>query len=608
MLRRNVVNGFRNAPRVRQIHTRTSGGGEGFQQWRTTRRSAAVIAAAVIGTSVLYSVNAKGNLVHNDVQNGDPQWKLHAGLADGALVKDQETLRSLVWGSNRSKILSPQSTYDDSIRAPAVALWLDGVALRDFQLHERYGACVDARGDVYQWGDGFFGDLLAGQSSSTGKHHGPKLTLKGKNITQLQLTEDKVYALSASGHIYVLAAKAEKQTLAPGRPTPSSDGWWGTGWLWGEDQTIDFVKLESNEKLDWGEKFTSLAAGNNHLLALTSKGRTFAHPINKKANRHGQLGFRKFAIPDPSAQITGQDSHLHVELTPKSLADPYGKASRAVRVKSEVPPYEDDLANIDDSSIRFCPFIYELPVLKGVDVAQITAGSRSSFVRTTTGRVLGWGANEFGQIGLGSNVALDTITVPTEVVLWRLTPGNVKSSCRAVAAGGDLTGFIVDRDSEGEPEYTELLMAGNGQYGGLGNNTFSTAQSSPLRVKAVSGLHQYNDRTKQLDAIKPNDISISPTGHVLLALNSSADSGGVGGSDVLVWGRNFDSELGNGKKSSISSPTRLEVPVGERLMLMKRKAKEVKDLHGKTWKTGVNVEQRVATGYGSSVVYWKISA
>lgn len=39
-------------------------------------------------------------------------------------------------------------------------------------LHERHAASVDARGDVYQWGDGFFG--LKSDAKA------PKLTLRGK--------------------------------------------------------------------------------------------------------------------------------------------------------------------------------------------------------------------------------------------------------------------------------------------------------------------------------------------------------------------------------------------------------------------------------------------
>lgn len=75
----------------------------------------------------------------------------------------------------------------------------------------------------------------------------------------------------------------------------------------------------------------------------------------------------------------------------------------------------------------------------------------------------------------------------------------------------------------------------------------------------------------------------------------------------MVWGKNYESELGNGKRASVAVPTPLAMEDGERLMLMSMKAKEVKDLDGKLWKRGVKVEQKVATGYGNSVVYWRIA-
>lgn len=274
-----------------------------------------------------------------------------------------------------------------------------------------------------------------------------------QNIVQLQLTENKIYALSASGNIYVFAAKAIDQRKAVGAPTPSSDSWWSTGWLWGEEETIDFAQLHVNDSLNWKEKyvsqmlfqsvaltciarFTSIAAGQDHLLALTSKGRAFGHPVTKKANAYGQLGFQKISVTDPASLKTGHNTHFHVDLVPKSLRDPFLKASRSIRAAPDTQPAQsDELSALDDTSVRFCPFVYEIPVLRGVDLSQIAAGARSSFARTPSGRVLGWGANEYGQLGLGANVALDTITIPTEVVLWRAVPNNVHTSCTDVTAG-----------------------------------------------------------------------------------------------------------------------------------------------------------------------------
>jgi hypothetical protein len=104
----------------------------------------------------------------------------------------------------------------------------------------------------------------------------------------------------------------------------------------------------------------------------------------------------------------------------------------------------------------------------------------------------------------------------------------------------------------------------------------------------------------------PVAVVISPTGHVLVALDTSADSHGVGGQDLMVWGRNFDYELGIGKKSNLAMPIFLDAPDGERLMLMKKKAKEVLDLGGNVYKKNVIVEQQAAAGYGNTAVYWKV--
>ena len=102
-------------------------------------------------------------------------------------------------------------------------------------------------------------------------------------------------------------------------------------------------------------------------------------------------------------------------------------------------------------------------------------------------------------------------------------------------------------------------------------------------------------------------MSISPDGHVLLTLDTLSQSGpGGGGLDLFVWGTNYEYQLGNGKRTSIAVPTTLSRPDGNRFMLMKTKATEVKDARGKLWKKGIEVEQVAVAGQGNSVVYWRI--
>lgn len=95
------------------------------------------------------------------------------------------------------------------------------------------------------------------------------------------------------------------------------------------------------------------------------------------------------------------------------------------------------------------------------------------------------------QVGLGDNVTLPTITVPTEVILWRMAPPRTRMKCVDVSAGGDVTCFTVEKTTQTEmssSKSVELLLCGNGQYGSLGNNAYTNAQGSPIRARNVSNL------------------------------------------------------------------------------------------------------------------------
>ncbi len=129
------------------------------------------------------------------------------------------------------------------------------------------------------------------------------------------------------------------------------------------------------------------------MLALTSTGRTFSYPLSRNANRYGQLGYRKFDNASPSSSSSAR---VPVELVPKSVADPYAKASRFARA---TPSSQDEAVAEDsaDESRVFCDRLFEVTSLKGIKVEQVVAGARASFIRTQgEGRVLAWGANEYG--------------------------------------------------------------------------------------------------------------------------------------------------------------------------------------------------------------------
>ncbi len=78
-----------------------------------------------------------------------------------------------------------------------MASFLRDVALRDLAVHATHAACVDGRGDVYQWGDGFFGQ----QSESASGDRKPVLTLRGKVRSCLSLFPFRYEVIFFSFHL-----------------------------------------------------------------------------------------------------------------------------------------------------------------------------------------------------------------------------------------------------------------------------------------------------------------------------------------------------------------------------------------------------------------------
>lgn len=89
---------------------------------------------------------------------------------------------------------------------------------------------------------------------------------------------------------------------------------------------------------------------------------------------------------------TGGVSHT-IDLVPDVVRDPYALSSP----RGRAPPPRQAIPNVvEPKELEGCNVLFEIPALNEVRISQITTGSRTSFARTSDGRVLGWGANEFG--------------------------------------------------------------------------------------------------------------------------------------------------------------------------------------------------------------------
>ena len=91
--------------------------------------------------------------------------------------------------------------------------------------------------------------------------------------------------------------------------------------------------------------------------------------------------------------------------SPEPLAQPDRAISAPVIIKdSHLPPklHEDPVVHSAiENDIRFCTTLHQIPSLKNLKIEEIVCGDRHTLARTAEGRVLGWGANGYGQLGLG---------------------------------------------------------------------------------------------------------------------------------------------------------------------------------------------------------------
>jgi alpha-tubulin suppressor-like RCC1 family protein len=377
----------------------------------------------------------------------------------------------------------------------------------------------------------------------------PIKTLQGKNLVKVVGSDTKVYALSKKGDVYVLSALEILQQ--PGKLAPWSLNPFKLFGLFAS-RMPDHEKLSAaaNCKLSRGEKVIDIDAGVSHFVAVTNKGRTFSCPIDSRANDYGQLGTKRVFLNSPTEGEASRKQSKTVEAVleprmfrlddfleneqklnlqnllpdwalPPAVADsgqgglkpqklPYSPSShpivrlppeataaarRAAQAEADRKAREmAEMVTESPSSIRYCTTLHEIPALRGITIDQISVGNEHSLAKTTEGRVLAWGRHTHGQCGLGSQIAMECVPVPSEVVLSKCFSNNsIDVACTAIKAGADNSFFITSRRESGSQMRgggfkVDVLAAGKGQWGTLGNAMWSQVAASPVRVKTVSGL------------------------------------------------------------------------------------------------------------------------
>jgi alpha-tubulin suppressor-like RCC1 family protein len=473
-----------------------------------------------------------------------------------------------LWGSNKDGVAAPDSK-ERYIKSPRRLRFFDGVLLRDIKLNKDFAAAIDEKGDLLQWGKAF---------SPTCKE--PTPTLKGKNLVSCALSRDRIIALSKSGAVYSIPASQEEQKTGP-KPTSSS-------WIpfFSSSDDISY-RIRTPSGLHLNEKVTTIASGLEHALLLTSAGRVFSFASGTQDfPRRGQLG-----VPG-----------LTWENRPEGAFD--------------LP--------------------HEIPALKGIHISKIAAGDYHSLVSDAAGRCFTFGDNSAGQLGFDFNAEQLSIDEPCPLFTGKLYPGGSRRvSVTDVFAGGNTSFLTIEADKPGasllDPSSirADTWAFGFGLTGQLGNGRWVHNQNTPVKIPALSGLTEYDEKTSRVVPIKVAYISAGAT-HAAAVLDNvaSVDVSGNSkrhsqndinwGQDVLFWGNNEFYQIGSGKRNNVSAPTYIQA-LDQKAELARASSvlasgiqnaehqwhrlqitpKQKVKVGGRT----VNMEQRVECGRGVTAVY-----
>jgi alpha-tubulin suppressor-like RCC1 family protein len=279
------------------------------------------------------------------------------------------------------------------------------------------------------------------------------------------------------------------------------------------DGTTKSRRTPVRVKLPAGTKLTAVRAGCDHTIALTKSGSVLAWGFNK----FGELG-----------DGTSKDRNTPVKVKlPKGVKVKAISAgcdqNLALTTKGKVYAWGLNLyGEIGDGTTknRHTPVAVKLPA--GTRATIVAAGCAHSLAQTSTG-LYGWGENAEGQLGDGSTTSTDMpVLIP---LLFRGPPP------------GKITGLFAGcQHSLALFAKGALLAWGENGSGQLGNGT-TTSSDKPVGVMLPTGT-----KVKSVSAGCDSSLALTATGK------------------VLAWGYNAQGELGDDSTSDSDVPVAVDLP------------------------------------------------
>ncbi|KIW02819.1 uncharacterized protein PV09_05877 [Verruconis gallopava] len=469
------------------------------------------------------------------------------------------------WGSNSGRVVAPDSN-EKFIKTARRIPFFDGMLLRDMKLDRNFGAAIDEKGDLLQWGSGYKADFSV-----------PEKTLTGKNLRSLALSRDRIIALSDDGAVYSVPASQDEQQSGT-KPLEAS-------WIpfLSSRSAISYRNLTPTN-LTWGEKVSAIAGGLEHVLLMTSKGRLYSAAAGSSDfPRHGQLGIPglTWSTRPPGAYDQPHEIRtLHgFKITSIAAGDYHSLASDK---DGRVFAFGDNSFGQLGLDLNVESSIIDAPSL--LPIQQAYAGT--SQVPKVTG------------VAAGGNNSYFTIDAT------RVASSSSEESASSKAKLGLVT--------------ADTWACGQGLWGNLANGRWTHVQSSLTKIPSLSGLFEYDEVKKRTIPIRLAHLSVGQTHAAAImdnvtylnASNKTSENDTNWGADIVFWGNNEYFQLGTGKRNNVSTPVYIQ-PLDQKAEdnAVKGRSKEVHrfqitpkkkvQINGR-W---VEMEQRIECGRSTTAVY-----
>ncbi|QVK16776.1 DUF5011 domain-containing protein [Mycoplasmatota bacterium] len=374
------------------------------------------------------------------------------------------------------------------------------------------------------------------------------------DFVQINVGSNHSSAITSEGRIFTWGANSNGQ-LGDGTNT---------------DKSIP-TEITSNFNLVVGETITKVSLGDYHSSAITSEGRIFTWG----ANSNGQLGDGTTISRNTPTEITIGVGETIKEV---SLGSNHSSA-----ITSEGKLYTwgwNNFGQLGDGTTanRYTPT--EITIGVGETITEVSLGCFHSSAITSEGKIFTWGNNEYGQLGDGttddrytpteitSNFNLEVGETITKVSLGYYHSSAITSEGRMFTWGRNNDSQLGDGTTTNKSNPTEITSNFNNLGDGetitkvsLGNNSSAITSEGRIYTWGYNGYGQLGDGTTT-SRNTPTEITSKfnlGVGETIqeLSLGCHHSSAITSEGKIFTWGRNNDSQLGDGTTTNKSTPTEI---------------------------------------------------